>query len=393
MRVPSALARAVACTIRRCCSRPRACSRSSPTSAARRSRPRARLTSCQKCFRTIDIEQVGTTTRHLTFFEMLGQLLVRRLLQGGRGRVRLGALDAGLRARPGADLDHGVRGRRGARPRARTRRRSSAGGRSACRTSGSCCSAATDNFWQAGPTGPCGPCSELYSTAGSDFGGDGRPARRRHRALPRVLEPRLHAVRAARGRRRSSRCRSENIDTGLGLERMAAILQDVAVGVRDRPVPAAGRARRAAVRALLRRRRPPPPRALRVLADHGRGDDLPDRRRRRALERGPRLRPAPDHAPRDPAGPRARHRGAVPGGARRRAYRGDGRRLSRAARASAPRSSAGRAPRRRASAARSSRASGCSAELVEQAQGARRRRGSPPRTPSGCTTPTASRTS
>ena len=58
-------------------------------------------------------------------------------------------------------------------------------------------------------------------------------------------------------------------------------------------------------------------RALRVLADHSRAMTLPDRRRRRALERGPRLHPAPRHAPRDPAGPLDRPRAAVPGPVRR----------------------------------------------------------------------------
>ena len=59
--------------------------------------PHQRVTTCQKTFRTGDIEIIGTTTRHLTFFEMLGNFTLRRLLQA-RGRpVCLDALDRGVR--------------------------------------------------------------------------------------------------------------------------------------------------------------------------------------------------------------------------------------------------------------------------------------------------------
>ena len=74
-------------------------------------------------------------------------------------------------------------------------------------------------------------------------------------------------------------------------------------------------------------------RALRILADHSRGDDVPHRRRRRAVQRGPRLHPAPRHAPRDAAGPPHRDRAGLPAAVRRRRHRHDGRRLPRAARA------------------------------------------------------------
>ena len=160
--------------------------------------------------------------------------------------------------------------------------------------------------------GPCGPCSELYLDRGLDFGGDDdRPGDDTERFLEFwnlvFMQYELHD-----GRLADRRCPTKNIDTGLGLDRMAAILQDVpSVFETDqfRPLVELGEelsGRRYGEDDFATTR------ALRILADHGRGDDVPDGRRRRALERGARLRAAPDHAPRDPAGPRARHRGAVP---------------------------------------------------------------------------------
>ena len=262
------------------------------------------------------------------------QLLVRRLLQAGRGRVRVGAVDARASGSTpsaiwitvfegdeelglGPDEEAiecwrvvGVPDERIVRlPR-------------------------SENFWQAGPTGPCGPCSELYFDRGLDFGGaDDRPGRR-HRALPRVLEPRLHAVRAARGRLARAAAEAQHRHRARASTGMAAILQDVpSVFENDqfRPLVELGEE-------LSGRRYgadPATTRALRVLADHGRAMTLPDRRRRRALERGPRLHPAPRHAPRDPAGPLDRARAAVPRPVRRPRDRDDGRRLPGAASASA----------------------------------------------------------
>ena len=187
--------------------------------------PHPRLTSCQKSFRTTDIDQVGLTARHLTFFEMLGNFSFGNYFKQeavefawelsldvyGLDPERIwitvfeGDPDLGL----GPDEEAidcwrsvGVRDERIVRlPR-------------------------SENFWQAGPAGPCGPCSELYFDRGTDFGGeDERPGDETERFVEYwnlvfmqyslqedgSLEP----------------LPQRNIDTGLGLDRMAAIQQDV----------------------------------------------------------------------------------------------------------------------------------------------------------------------
>src|SRR5437868_6260746 len=83
-----------------------------------------------------------------------------------------------------------------------------------------------DNFWQAGPTGPCGPCSELYYDRGPDFGGDeDRPGDDTERMLEFwnlvFMQYELGADRSL------TPLPKKNIDTGLGLERTAALLQGV----------------------------------------------------------------------------------------------------------------------------------------------------------------------
>ena len=219
--------------------------------------PHPRVTTCQKTFRTVDIEIIGTTTRHLTLFEMLGNFSFGDYFKAGAVALRLGALPRGVRLRPRADLDHRVRRRRRARDRPRPGGdRRLAGGRRAARA---------DRRVRA--------LGELLAD-GAD-----RPLRPVLGAVPRPRARVRRRRRPARAARTSgswstgtscscstTRTRSgtltplpaQNIDTGLGPQPAGGDPPGQGDGVRDRPVRAADRARRGALRPPLRRGRSPP---------------------------------------------------------------------------------------------------------------------------------------
>src|SRR5690242_11718237 len=186
--------------------------------------PHPRVTTCQKTFRTADIEIIGTTTRHLTFFEMLGNFsfgdyfkreAVRfawDLSRHGFGFrdediwITVFAGDDELGLGPDEEaieawLEVGV-------PRERIVE---------CPRS--------ENFWQVGPTGPCGPCSELYLDRGVEFGSaDDLPGGENERFLEIwnlvFMQFDQNPINSL------TPLPAKNIDTGLGLNRLAAILQD-----------------------------------------------------------------------------------------------------------------------------------------------------------------------
>src|ERR671928_1679633 len=131
--------------------------------------PHVRLTSCQKVFRTTDIENVGLTARHLTFFEMLGNFSFGDYFKQGAAEFahELSTSRFGFDAERiwvtvfGGDDELGLGPDEEAieawRALGVPDERIVLLGRE-------------DNFWQSGPTGPCGPCSELYLDRGLDFG-------------------------------------------------------------------------------------------------------------------------------------------------------------------------------------------------------------------------------
>ena len=190
--------------------------------------PYKRATSVQKCVRTLDIDEVGKTTRHASFFQMCGnfsfgdyfkegaialawELLTRPIADGGYGfpedklwvTVYLDDDEA-------ADIWHKQIGV----PKERIQRRDMA-----------------DNFWSMGVPGPCGPCSEIYYDRGPAYGAEGGPIADENRYLEIWNLVFMQNERGAGGGKDGypilGELPAKSIDTGLGLERTAALLQGV----------------------------------------------------------------------------------------------------------------------------------------------------------------------
>jgi alanyl-tRNA synthetase len=190
--------------------------------------PYKRATSVQKCVRTLDIDEVGKTTRHASFFQMCGnfsfgdyfkegaialawELLTRPVADGGYGLPEEKLwVTVYLDDDEAADIWYKKIGI----PKERIQRRDMA-----------------DNFWSMGVPGPCGPCSEIYYDRGPAYGVEGGPIADENRYLEVWNLVFMQNERGAGGGKDSypilGELSAKSIDTGLGLERTAAILQGV----------------------------------------------------------------------------------------------------------------------------------------------------------------------
>ena len=190
--------------------------------------PYKRATSVQKCVRTLDIDEVGKTTRHASFFQMCGnfsfgdyfkegaialawELLTRPIADGGYGFLEDKLwVTVYLDDDEAADIWHNKIGV----PKERIQRRDMA-----------------DNFWSMGVPGPCGPCSEIYYDRGPAYGAEGGPIADENRYLEIWNLVFMQNERGAGGGKDSypilGELPAKSIDTGLGLERTAALLQGV----------------------------------------------------------------------------------------------------------------------------------------------------------------------
>ncbi len=181
--------------------------------------PRKRVTTCQKCIRTGDIENIGKTARHGTFFEMLGNFsfgdyfkheaiawtweFLTETVGLDKDRLYPSVYENDDEAYEIWEKEIGV-------PAERIFRFGK-----------------EDNFWEHG-SGPCGPCSEVYYDRGKKYG-CGKPGCTVGCDCDRYIEVwnNVFTQFDNDGKGNYSELEQKNIDTGMGLERLAAVVQDV----------------------------------------------------------------------------------------------------------------------------------------------------------------------
>ena len=181
--------------------------------------PSRRVTTCQKCIRTGDIENVGKTARHGTFFEMLGNFsfgdyFKREAIQWSwEFLTEVVGLDAN-RLYPSVYVDDQEAFEIWNKEMGIPAERIFKFGKE-------------DNFWEHG-SGPCGPCSEIYYDRGENYG-CGKPDCTVGCECDRYMEiwNNVFTQFDNDGKGNYSELEQKNIDTGMGLERLASIVQDV----------------------------------------------------------------------------------------------------------------------------------------------------------------------
>lgn len=190
--------------------------------------PNGLATSIQKCVRTLDIEEVGITTRHNTFFQMAGNFSFGQYFKEGAIKNAWALLtnsvdDGGFGLEPdrlwvtvyldddeAADIWHDKVGV----PKERIQRMGM-----------------EDNYWSMGVPGPCGPCSEIYYDRGPEYGVEGGPEADDNRYMEIWNLVFMQNIRGEGDGKGNFEILGElpkkNIDTGMGIERVACILQNV----------------------------------------------------------------------------------------------------------------------------------------------------------------------
>ncbi|AKE41324.1 alanyl-tRNA synthetase [Corynebacterium kutscheri] len=185
-------------------------------------------TSIQKCVRTLDIEEVGITTRHNTFFQMAGNFSFGQYFKEGAIKNAWGLLTGSV-AEGGYGLDPerlwvtvyldddeaaDIWEKQIGVPAERIQRLGMA-----------------DNYWSMGIPGPCGPCSEIYYDRGAEYGAEGGPIADDNRYME-IWNLVFMEKERGEGIGKDNfeilgPLPKKNIDTGLGVERVACILQGV----------------------------------------------------------------------------------------------------------------------------------------------------------------------
>ncbi len=183
--------------------------------------PYPRATSIQKCVRTGDIEEVGKTTRHNTFFQMAGNFSFGDYFKEGAIDLAWSLVTGAYGIDPDRlwatvyrNDDEAFALWRRLLPEDRIQRR---GGK--------------DNYWDMGVPGPGGPCSEIYFDRGPEHGRDGGPVADEDRYLEIWNLVFMQDIRGDRSPKDDfppiGSLPKKNIDTGMGVERVATLLQDV----------------------------------------------------------------------------------------------------------------------------------------------------------------------